>query len=96
MTVSTLPLLKHARCILDADGLALNFTNYSVVSLPSDFLVWVSSSEAAFLRSKLAFSCWDVDELKSREKQIVGGKPGTGELWVGLSGFPRYINGRLL
>lgn len=67
-----------------------------LVSLPADFLVWIASPEAKFLNGKLVFSAWDVDELKSREKEIVGGPPGTGELWLSFSGFPRYIGGNLL
>ncbi|KAL8309198.1 hypothetical protein RB597_009468 [Gaeumannomyces tritici] len=41
------------------------------ISLPADFLVWVVSPEAKFLNGKLVFSAWDVDELKSRGKEIV-------------------------
>lgn len=67
-----------------------------VVSLPSDFLVWVATPEASFLNGKLVFSAWDVEELKARKKEIVGGPPGTGELWIGFQGFPRYMAGNLL
>ncbi|KAH0491911.1 hypothetical protein TgHK011_003313 [Trichoderma gracile] len=70
--------------------------DYDDISLPADFLVWIASPEAKFLNGKLVFSAWDVDELKSREKEIVGGPPGTGELWLSFSGFPRYIGGNLL
>jgi hypothetical protein len=59
-------------------------------------LVWVASSEAKFLNGKLVFASWDVEELKAREKEIVGGPPGTGELWLGFQGFPRYIGGQAL
>ncbi|KAI1317015.1 cellulase signal transduction associated dehydrogenase [Xylariaceae sp. FL0255] len=69
---------------------------YDDMSLPADYLVWIVSPEANFLRNKLVFSAWDVDELKSREKEIVGGPLGTGELWLSFSGFPRYIGGQLL
>ncbi|TFB01148.1 Short chain dehydrogenase andI [Trichoderma ghanense] len=70
--------------------------DYDDISLPADFLVWIASPEAKFLNGKLVFSAWDVDELKSREKEIVGGQPGTGELWLSFQGFPRYIGGNLL
>ncbi|KAK5625683.1 hypothetical protein RRF57_001399 [Xylaria bambusicola] len=70
--------------------------SYDDMSLPADFLVWIASPEANFLRGKLVFAAWDVDELKSREKEIVGGPPGTGELWLGFQGFPRYIGDQLL
>lgn len=58
--------------------------------------MWVASPEAKFLDGKLVFSAWDVEELKGREKEIVGGPPGTGELWLGFKGFPRYIGGHAL
>ncbi|KAM0250885.1 hypothetical protein ACHAQJ_008463 [Trichoderma viride] len=61
-----------------------------------NFLVWIASPEAKFLNGKLVFSAWDVEELKSREKDIVGEKPETGELWLGFRGFPRYIGGNPL
>ncbi|KAK8134767.1 hypothetical protein PG984_006779 [Apiospora sp. TS-2023a] len=66
------------------------------ISLPADFLVWIASPEAKFLRNKIVFASWDVEELKSREKEIVGGPPGTGELWLGYQGFPRYMSGQPL
>lgn len=68
----------------------------TVVSLPSDFLVWLASPEASFLAGKLVFAAWDVEELKARKKEIVGGPPGTGELWLGFQGFPRFIGGNPL
>ncbi|KAL8281764.1 hypothetical protein RB597_009468 [Gaeumannomyces tritici] len=66
------------------------------ISLPADFLVWVVSPEAKFLNGKLVFSAWDVDELKSRGKEIVGTSPFTSELWLSFSGFPRYVGGHAL
>ncbi|KAK8132279.1 Short-chain dehydrogenase/reductase SDR [Apiospora kogelbergensis] len=66
------------------------------ISLPANFLVWIASTEAKFLNNKIVFASWDVEELKSREKEIVGGPPGTGELWLGYQGFPRYISGQSL
>ncbi|KAH6641327.1 hypothetical protein F5144DRAFT_128865 [Chaetomium tenue] len=70
--------------------------SFDDISLPADFLVWVVSPEAKFLNGKVVFAAWDVDELKSREKEIVGTSPLTGELWVGYSGFPRYVGGHAL
>lgn len=72
------------------------YLSFSPVSLPADYLVWVVSPEAKFLNGKLVFAAWDVDELKSREKEIVGTSPFTGELWVSFSGFPRYVGGHAL
>jgi NAD(P)-dependent dehydrogenase (short-subunit alcohol dehydrogenase family) len=70
--------------------------SYNDVSLPADFLVWIASPEAKFLNGKLVFSAWDVEELKGREKEIVGGPPGTGELWLSFKGFPRYVGSHAL
>ncbi|KAL8717761.1 MAG: hypothetical protein Q9225_005022 [Loekoesia sp. 1 TL-2023] len=69
---------------------------YDDISLPVDFLVWVASPEAEFLRNKIVFSSWDVEELKGRKKEILGGPPGTGELWIGYTGFPRFMAGQAL
>lgn len=77
-------------------GISLTHHLFFTVSLPADFLVWIASPEAKFLQGKLVFSAWDVEELKSRQKEIVGGPPGTGELWLGFQGFPRYFGGQLL
>ncbi|KAK7726162.1 hypothetical protein SLS53_009538 [Cytospora paraplurivora] len=66
------------------------------ISLPSDFLVWVASPAASFLNGKLVFAAWDVEELKARKKEIIGGPPGTGELWLGFQGFPRFVAGNPL
>ncbi|KAL4759689.1 SDR family NAD(P)-dependent oxidoreductase [Aspergillus foveolatus] len=69
---------------------------YDDISLPADFLVWTASPEAEFLRNKIVFAAWDVDELKARTKEIVGGPPGTGELRIGFQGFPRFMAGQPL
>ncbi|PNP59072.1 hypothetical protein THARTR1_01320 [Trichoderma harzianum] len=66
------------------------------VSLPADFLVWVASSEAAFLHGKLVFAAWDVKELKERENEIFAGGQPIGDLSFGMKGFPRYVNGNAL
>ncbi|KAJ5813721.1 uncharacterized protein N7503_000471 [Penicillium pulvis] len=69
---------------------------FDEISLPADFLVWIVSPEAEFLRNKIVFAAWDVDELKDRKREIIGGPPGTGELWLGYQGFPRYMGGQPL
>ncbi|KAL8904510.1 MAG: hypothetical protein Q9171_007021 [Xanthocarpia ochracea] len=69
---------------------------YDEISLPADFLVWIASPEAEFLKNKIVFSSWDVEELKGRKKEILGGPPGTGELWLGYTGFPRFMAGQAL
>jgi hypothetical protein len=47
-----------------------------------------------FLKNKIVFASWDIDELKACKEEIVGGPPGTGELWLGYQGFPRFVGGR--
>ncbi|KAH9230241.1 hypothetical protein K456DRAFT_1918798 [Colletotrichum gloeosporioides 23] len=46
---------------------------YDDISLPSDFLVWAASQEAAFLNGKFVFANWDVEELKASVGKIEGG-----------------------
>lgn len=41
-----------------------------LVSLPADFLVWAASPEAEFLKGKLVWSNWDVEELRARAKEL--------------------------
>ncbi|PLB54751.1 putative short-chain dehydrogenase [Aspergillus steynii IBT 23096] len=88
-------LLKTAMSAKLAESIQLPFF-YDDMSLPADFLVWIASAEAEFLKNKIVFAAWDVDELKARKKEIVGGPPGTGELWLGYQGFPRYMAGQPL
>ncbi|KAJ5154998.1 uncharacterized protein N7500_010437 [Penicillium coprophilum] len=78
-----------------AESVKLPFA-FDEISLPADFLVWIVSPEAEFLENKIVFSSWDVDELKARKNEIVGGPPGTGELWLGYQGFPRFMGGQAL
>ncbi|KAJ5645829.1 NADP(+)-dependent dehydrogenase [Penicillium lividum] len=77
-----------------SESITLPFA-YDDISLPADFLVWIVSPEAEFLQNKIVFATWDVDELKSRKKEIVGG-PGPGELWIGFQGFPRFMGDQSL
>ncbi|KAK8140440.1 hypothetical protein PG984_000506 [Apiospora sp. TS-2023a] len=57
------------------------------INLPAHFLVWAASHEAEFLRNKLVFATWDVDELVARKEEIAS----TPELLIGLNGFPRSL-----
>ncbi len=61
------------------------------MSLSADFLVWIASPEAKFLHGKLVCSAWDVEELKSLQREIVGGPPGIGELRLGFQESPGHI-----
>ncbi|KAL8877784.1 MAG: hypothetical protein Q9198_004265 [Flavoplaca austrocitrina] len=88
-------LLKTAMSAKLEEKVKLPFA-YDEISLPADFLVWIASPEAEFLKNKIVFSSWDVEELKGRKKEILGGPPGTGELWLGYTGFPRFMAGHAL
>ncbi|KAK1139251.1 hypothetical protein N8T08_001181 [Aspergillus melleus] len=88
-------LLETAMAAKLAESIQLPYA-YDDISLPADFLVWVASPEAAFLKNKIVFASWDVEELKAREKEIVGSPPGTGELGLGHQGFPRFLAGQPL
>ncbi|KAJ5557077.1 hypothetical protein N7494_000992 [Penicillium frequentans] len=78
-----------------SESIKLPFT-FDDISLPADFLVWIVSPEAEFLRNKIVFAAWDVDELKDRKREIIGGPPGSGDLWLSYQGFPRYMGGQPL
>ena len=45
-------------------------TNLDPASLPSNFIVWVVSPEADFLKGKNVWANWDVDELKAEASKI--------------------------
>lgn len=59
-------------------------TDYVIVSLPADFMVWAVSDEAEFLKGKYVFANWDVDEMKERADQI----RDTDLLTMTLQGWP--------
>ncbi|GAB1319163.1 3-hydroxybutyrate dehydrogenase type 2 [Madurella fahalii] len=54
------------------------------IKLAGDFLVWMASPEAAFLRGRLAWANWDVDELKQQAESIQAGAAHTS----GIVGWP--------
>ncbi|VUC37068.1 unnamed protein product [Clonostachys rosea] len=47
-----------------------NFPKTDDPKLPSQFLVWLASSEASFLKGKFVWANWDVEELKARAEEI--------------------------
>lgn len=56
----------------------------SLVELPAHFMLWLSCPEASFLRGKLVWANWDVDELKA-----VGSKlSDSSTMTVGIEGWP--------
>lgn len=59
------------------------FADIYAVELSASFIVWAASPEAEFLKGKLVWSNWDVDELKAKKAEI----EGTLELTIGLIGW---------
>jgi hypothetical protein len=52
--------------------------------LPGNFVVWLSSSEAAFLKGKYTYVNWDIDELKTKADEI----QNSNLLTLSLDGLP--------
>ena len=61
-----------------------NVLTYLTVELPAQFLVWIVSDEAAFLRNKFVWANWDVEELKAKKSGILEGLFMT----AGFKGLP--------
>lgn len=47
-------------------------------------MVWLASDEAIFLKGKLAWANWDVDDLKAQTKEIQSGQL----MAAGIMGWP--------
>ncbi|KAF9996388.1 hypothetical protein BGZ79_009874 [Entomortierella chlamydospora] len=58
---------------------------YDDLDLAGYFMVWAASTEAAFLKGKLIWSNWDVEELKERREELEGSQ----KLTMVLDGWPR-------
>ena len=54
------------------------------MDLPAEFMVWLTSPEAAFLNGRCAWANWDVDELKAKADKIESGLL----LTAGVYGWP--------
>ncbi|KAI9878061.1 MAG: hypothetical protein M1830_002040 [Pleopsidium flavum] len=54
------------------------------VSLPGDFAVWAASPEADFLKGRLVWVNWDIEELKAQKNEILE----KDLLTMGLRGWP--------
>ncbi|KAJ5627008.1 hypothetical protein N7528_004435 [Penicillium herquei] len=54
------------------------------VDLPAEFLVWLTSPEAEFLKGRYVMANWDVDELRAKADQIKSGLL----LTSGIHGWP--------
>ncbi|EED12547.1 short-chain dehydrogenase, putative [Talaromyces stipitatus ATCC 10500] len=64
----------------------LGLTGRDHVNLPSQFAVWLASSEADFLHGKFVCANWDVEELIARKEEFKTTDLGTIRL-VGLPSF---------
>ncbi|TDZ13894.1 Short chain dehydrogenase citE [Colletotrichum orbiculare MAFF 240422] len=82
--VSVHPGIVQTPMAVELEKSGLKFP-YDDISLPADFLVWVTGSEAAFLNGKFASANWDVEELMARKEEI----KNSSELTLALDGFPR-------
>lgn len=56
----------------------------SVAELPADFTVWTLSDEARFLKGKLVWANWDVEELKAQKDVI----EKSNLLTISIDGWP--------
>jgi hypothetical protein len=61
--------------------LMMNFT----VSLFGHFAVWLSSKEAEWIKSKMIWCNWDVDEVLAKKEQIL---KDPAYLNIGMNGWP--------
>lgn len=57
----------------------------TTVELPAHFIVWLLSAEANFLRSRMVWANWDVEQLKAMEGKIAG---DPAMLNMGMNGWP--------
>jgi hypothetical protein len=58
--------------------------NVTIASLAAAFIVWAVSPEAEFLKGKMIWSNWDVDELKEWRTEL----EDTPKFTIGLIGWP--------
>jgi NAD(P)-dependent dehydrogenase (short-subunit alcohol dehydrogenase family) len=65
-------------------GLRIDLLMNDAVSLPADFMVWLASEEAAFLKGKYVWANWDVTELVEGKVEIA--EKRLLEMW--LNGVP--------
>jgi len=42
----------------------------NAVSLPADFILWLASPEAAFLKGRYVWANWDVEEMLAKKEEI--------------------------
>ncbi|KAH7310699.1 hypothetical protein B0I35DRAFT_358530 [Stachybotrys elegans] len=57
---------------------------YDDIMLPAGFTVWAATADAAFLKGKLVWCNWDIEELKEKKNDL----ETTRFLALGLQGYP--------
>ncbi len=57
-----------------------------LVELPANFIVWLSSTEAAFIKGRFVWANWDVKELLEKRQKF---EDDPTLLTVGLLGWPQ-------
>ena len=58
--------------------------NDSILDLPASFCVWLASGESDFLKGRMVWANWDVNELEAKSQEIVE----RDLLTMRLSGWP--------
>jgi hypothetical protein len=56
-----------------------------LVELPANFIVWLASPEAAFLKGRFLWSNWDIKELKEKIEYFA---ENPSSLTLGLLNWP--------
>jgi hypothetical protein len=67
-----------------APDLESRLANHLTASLPAGTMVWLTSSEAEFLKGKYIWANWDIEEMKARAEEI----GGSDLLTMKLGGWP--------
>ena len=59
----------------------------SITDLPASFCVWLASGESDFLKGRLVWANWDVNEMKAKADEIME----KDLLTLRLTGWPAQI-----
>jgi len=58
----------------------------TIVELPANYMVWLSSPEASFLKGRFLWANWDVKVFKERRRDF---EENPQLLTLGLTGWPQ-------
>ena len=56
----------------------------AITDLPASFCVWLASGESEFLKGRLVWGHWDINEMKAKAQEVVD----KDLLTLRLSGWP--------